>query len=121
MEHLESASTSNFFREEESAEWRNPTYETKIASGGSYIYKSDLDVTEESKTFCQKLPDSAQTVVQDSLFSNDRFKIACRNIHRENGAMVIQDTTWLVVPSAKNLATCGTTNLENLVENVDRG
>ena len=121
MEHLGSASTSGFFREEESAKWRNSAYETKLASGGSYIYKSDLDIREESKTFCQKFPDSAQTVVQDSLFSENRFEIACRNIQKETGAMVVQDTTWLVVPSAKTLATCGTTNLENSVESVNRG
>lgn len=34
--------------------------------------------------------------------------------------MVIQDITRLIISSIKNLATCGATDLKNLVESVNR-
>ena len=83
--------------------------------------KSDLVITKDSKALCRNLLSSAQSIVQDSLFRDDRFETACQKIHNENEAMVFQDITRLIVPSAKNLATCGATSLEHLVESVDRG
>lgn len=108
-------------REEKSAKYRNPAYETELEDKGSYMYESALDITEESKKICQNLLSSAQTIVQDSLFRDDWFKTTCHKIHNENKAMVLQDITRLIVPSAKNLATCGAKILEHLVESVNRG
>lgn len=112
---------SDLPREEKSAKYRNPAYETELEDKGSFMYESALDITEESKKLCQNLLNSAQTVVQDSLFRDDWFKETCRKIHNENEAMVLQDITRLIVPSAKNLATCGANVLEHLVEGVNRG
>ena len=113
---------SDLLNEEKSAQYRSPGYEKELQDkGDSFMYESDLDITDESKALCRTLLSSAQTVVEDSLFRDDRFKAACRKIHNENEAMVLQDITRLIVPSAKNLATCGATALEHLVESVDRG
>lgn len=35
--------------------------------------------------------------------------------------MIVQDITRLIVPSAKNLATCSARHLDPLIENVDEG
>ena len=100
--------------EEKSAKYRNPAYETELEGHGSFMYESALDITEESKKLCQNLLNLAQTVVQDSLFRDDRFQTTCHKLHNENEAMIVQDITRLIVPSAKNLATCGAKVLEHL-------
>ena len=112
---------SDLPREEKSASYRNPAYEKELADKGSFMYESSLDITDNSKIFCRNLLDSAQTVAGDSLFRDDRFQITCQKINNENEAMVLQDITRLIVPSAKNLDTCGVTGLEHLVESVNRG
>ena len=113
--------TSDLPREEKSAKYRSPTYVSELANKGSFMRESDLGITDESKALCQSLLNSAQTVVQDSLFRNDRFKTACRKIYDDNEARVVQDITRLIVPSAETLATCGATHLEHLVESVNKG
>ena len=112
---------SDLPREEKSVKYRSPAYEKELADKGSFMYESKLGITEDSKSLCRDLLSSAQTAIQDSLFSDDRFETACQKIHNENEAMVLQDITRLIVPSAKNLATCGATGLNYLVESVDKG
>ena len=114
--------SSDLPREEKSAKYGSPGYEKDLEDkGGSFMRESDLSITEKSKAIYQNLLSSAQTVVQDSLFRDDRFKTTLSKIHNENEAMVLQDITRLIVPSAKNLATCGATGLKHLVESVNRG
>ena len=109
-------------KEEKSAKYKNPEYEKDLKDiGNSYLCESDLDVTDESKSLCQNLLNSAQTVVQDSIFCDDRFRKACEKIQNRNEAKVIQDVTRLIVPSAETLATCGATSLKHLIENVNEG
>ena len=108
-------------REAKSATYTSEAYETELANKGSFMRESDLDTTDESKTLCQVLLDSAQTVIQDSIFRDDRFKTACLKIRNQNEARVLQDITRLIVPSAESLATCGATCLEHLVESVNKG
>lgn len=112
---------SDLPREGKSAKYKNPAYEIELEGKGSFMRESDLGITEESKALCRDLLNSAQTVAQDSLFRDDRFATTCRKLHNENEAMILQDITRLIVPSAKNLATCGATSLEHLVESVNRG
>ena len=112
---------SDLPREEKSAKYTNLAYEIELESNGSFMRKSDLDITNDNKALCKTLLSSVQTVIQDSLFRDDRFETACKKIHNENEARVLQDITRLIVPSAETLATCGATGLEHLVESVDRG
>ena len=118
---LKTASPSDLSREENMGKYSSPGYETELANKGSFMRESDLDITDESKALCQTLLDSDNTLVQDSLFRNDRFKTACRKIRKQNEARVLQDITRLIVPSAESLATCGATGLEHLVESVKKG
>lgn len=108
-------------REEKSAPYQDQRYETLLATKGSFMGRSILDVTSESKTICKNLLEGTQTYPENSLFRDDLFDATCRKVHSGNEARVLQDITRLIVPSAESLATCGAKNLEILTESVNEG
>ena len=83
--------------------------------------KSDLDITDDSRSLCRRLLQSEQTVPQDSLFRDNLFEKTCQKIRTRNEAMVIRDIGLLIVPSAQALATYGATHLNHLYECVNEG
>ncbi|ORY70392.1 uncharacterized protein BCR38DRAFT_455171 [Pseudomassariella vexata] len=93
-------------REGKSAQYRDQRYETLLATKGSFMVRSKLDVTRESKTLCTTLLKKNTT---------------CQNIHNKNEVRVIQDISRLIVPSAESLATYGSVHLEILAESVNEG
>lgn len=108
-------------RERKSAPYRTTQYTTLLEGKGSYMYKSDLGITKESKDLYQSLLKSKQAVPKDSLFRDDLFEKTCRKIEDRNEAKVIQDIARLIVPSAETLATYDATHLEHLIEGVNEG
>ena len=111
-------------REVKSAKYKTTSYETVLATKGSFMNESEsptLDITNTSKSLCRTLLQSEQTVPQDSLFRDDLFKRTCRKIRTRNEAMVIRDIALLIVPSAQNLATYGALHLDHLMESVNEG
>ena len=108
-------------REEKSAPYRETRYETLLATKGSFMDEDERGIKDESKSVCRTLLESNQTVPQDSLFRDDLFKAVCRKIRNRNEAMVIQDATRLIVPSAQNLAIYGAKHLDILIETVNEG
>lgn len=108
-------------REEKNAQYARPSYTTILATKGSFMDKSDLDVTDASKNLCRMLLEKKQTVPRDSLFRDDLFDKTCRKIQDKNEARVIQDIARLIVPSAETLATYGATHLQHLIESVNEG
>jgi hypothetical protein len=108
-------------KEAKSAPYARPSYTTVLATKGSFIDKSDLGITDTSKSLCRILLEKEQTVPQDSLFRDDVFNKACRKIQDRNEARVVQDITRLIVPSAETLATYGATHLDPLIESVNKG
>jgi hypothetical protein len=108
-------------REAKSAPYARPSYTTVLATKGSFMDKSDLGITDASKSLCRILLEKEQTVPRDSLFRNDVFDRACRKIQDRNEARVVQDITRLIVPSAETLATYGATHLDPLIESVNEG
>ncbi|GAP91523.1 hypothetical protein SAMD00023353_3101350 [Rosellinia necatrix] len=108
-------------REEKSAQYQDQRYETLLATKGSFMGKSKLDVTTESKTICKKLLEKKQPVPESSHFHDDRFDSTCQKIQNRNEARVIQDISRLIVPSAESLATFGSKCLEILTESVNEG
>lgn len=56
---------------------------------------------------------------EKSLFRDDIFRRFCREIEDRNEAMIVQDVSRLLVPSAKNLAIYGDQHLDILIENVN--
>ncbi|RWA07429.1 hypothetical protein EKO27_g7681 [Xylaria grammica] len=110
-------------REEKSAQYQDQRYETLLATKGSFMVKSKLDITTENKTLCKSLLEKKQTVPggSHSPFHDDRFDLTCQKIHNRNEARVIQDISRLIVPSAESLATYGAEYLEILTESVNEG
>lgn len=108
-------------REEKSTQYKNPRYEILLETKGSYMRESKQGITEASKSCYQNLLNADQKVPEDSLFRDDLFKAACEKVRRRNEAIVIQDITRLIVPSAENLAIYGATHLDCLVESVNEG
>jgi hypothetical protein len=78
-------------------------------------------IKDESKSLCRTLLESEQTVPQDSLFRDDLFKAICQKIQYKNEAMVIQDITRLIVPSAQTSRYMGAKHLDILIETVNEG
>lgn len=68
---------------------------------------------------CHQLLVKDQVVPQNSLFRDDLFARFCWKIQDRNEAMIIQDVTRLIVPSAMNLAIYGDTHLDILIESVN--
>ncbi|OAP58973.1 hypothetical protein AYL99_06270 [Fonsecaea erecta] len=108
-------------REEKSAPYRDSRYKILLEAMGSYMKKSELDITKEDKVLCQNLLTKEQTTLKDSIFSDDVFEKACIKFQDRNEARVIQDISRLIVPSAETLATLGAEDLDKLIESVNEG
>lgn len=108
-------------REEKGAPYKNPCYEIVLEAKGSFMTKSDLDITDASKIPCRTLLEAPQLTPEDSLFRDDIFEATCNKIHNRNEARVIRDITRLIVPSAETLATFGARHLDHLVESGNEG
>lgn len=81
----------------------------------------DDEIPKNITNVCRALLTRDQIVPQDSLLRDDLFKKTCRKIEDRNEAMIIQDVTRLIVPSAQNLVIYGGTNLNQLIESVNEG
>ena len=108
-------------REEKNTSYTELRYEILLKTKGSYMDKSDLDVTNASKSICRTLLEKEQMAPQDSLFSDDLFEDTCRMIHSKNEARVVRDISLLIVPSAETLAIRGAKHLKILIESVNEG
>ncbi|KAH6699914.1 hypothetical protein BKA61DRAFT_562017 [Leptodontidium sp. MPI-SDFR-AT-0119] len=108
-------------REAKSTPYTRPSYETVLATKGSFMDKFDGGVGKASRDLCQTLLYTEQTYPQNSLFRDDLFDTTCRKIRNRNETMVIRDISLLIVPSAQTLATYGATNLDPLIESVNEG
>lgn len=108
-------------REAKSTPYKDVRYPVFLATKGSFLDESDLGVTDVSKSLCRALLDKEQTIPIDSLFRDDLFRKICRKIRDRNEALVVQDISRLIVPSAQNMAIYGSTNLDCLVESVNEG
>ncbi|EFW16561.1 conserved hypothetical protein [Coccidioides posadasii str. Silveira] len=113
------APTDQELRDGKSAKYRSATYETVLATKGSFMAEFELEVMERSKQICKMLLDEKQMIPEGTIFQNDRFRKACQKLQSKNESRVIQDISRLIVPAAETLATCGAKNLECLVESVN--
>jgi len=95
-------------REEKSAPYRNASYPTLLKTlGDSYMYQSELGVTDASKLLYQSLLSKEYTTPRDTLFRDDVFHTACQNLQDRNEARIIQDIARLLAPSPESLAAFG--------------
>jgi hypothetical protein len=89
--------------------------------GDSYMKESKLGITDASKVLYQNLLKKEYTTPKDTLFRDDVFHTACRNLQNKNEARIIQDIARLLVPSPETLTAFGAKNLDILVESVNEG
>lgn len=109
-------------RDEKSAPYRNPSYEILLQNqGGFYMDKSDLGITDASKSFCRNLLENKYTTPENTIFRENAFDSACRKLQNKNEARILQDIARLLVPSAETLATLGEKRFDVLVESVNEG
>ncbi|KAF4632378.1 hypothetical protein G7Y89_g5746 [Cudoniella acicularis] len=106
-------------REAKSSPYARPSYETLLATKGSFMGKFDLGITDTSKKLCQTLLDTKQPVPQQSLFRDDVFDETCEAVRARNEAMAVRDITPLICPSAQVLRIFGASHLKALNESVD--
>lgn len=106
-------------REAKSAPYKDARYETYLAAAGGFMDESDIDVCDDSKALCERLLSTTQDLPSHTLFRDDLFKGICRKIRNESEAMIIQDITRLIVPSAENLAIYGAVHLKILKEKIN--
>ncbi|TAQ85109.1 hypothetical protein B7494_g6563 [Chlorociboria aeruginascens] len=67
-------------REAKSAPYQSPQYRILLETKGSFMRKSDLGITDTSKTVCRSLLEAEQIVPKDSLFQDDLFDETCEMI-----------------------------------------
>jgi hypothetical protein len=108
-------------REAKSTPYKRASYETVLATKGSFMDKFDEDIEKANSDLCQTLLYSEQTYPQNSLFRDDLFDITCRKVRNRNESMVVRDISQLITPSAQTLATYSATNLDHLIESVNEG
>ena len=109
-------------REEKSAPYRNASYPTLLETlGDSYMDESPLGITDTSKALHEDILKRECTTPKETLFGDDVFDKACRNVRDKNEARIILDFARLLAPSPESLAAFGATDLDILVESVNEG
>ncbi|KAI9799428.1 MAG: hypothetical protein M1825_004528 [Sarcosagium campestre] len=109
-------------REEKSAPYMNASYPTLLETlGNSYMNKFELGVQDASKALYQNLLRSEYTTPKETLFRDNVFDTACRNLQDKNEARIILDISRLLTPSPEGLAAFGAKDLGVLVESVNEG
>ena len=109
-------------REEKSAPYSNPGYPLLLETlGNSYMNDAPLGPSRSSKEVVRNLLEKDYSTPKDTLFRDDVFPIACRNLENQNEARIIIDIARLLVPSPEGLAAFGAKRLAILVESVNEG
>ncbi|MCJ1461414.1 hypothetical protein MMC07_000011 [Pseudocyphellaria aurata] len=105
-------------RDSKSTPYRDTRYTTMLETKGTFLRDFDYKVPKAITDVCHQLLARDQIVPQNSLFCDDLFGRLCWKIQDRNEAMIVQDITRLLVPSAMNLAMYGDKNLDILIENI---
>jgi hypothetical protein len=108
-------------REVKSKPYQDARYEALLATTGSFMGKSELGITDASKSFCRTLLETEQTVPDDSLFRDDLFEETCEMVRNKNEARVVRDISPLIAPSAEILAIRSAKHPKILIESVNEG
>ncbi|KAK0894599.1 hypothetical protein LTR91_023650 [Friedmanniomyces endolithicus] len=108
-------------REQKSAEYNKPQYETVLATKGIIMEASAGGVSRTSRSFYKELLEREQELPKDTMFEDGLFDTTCKTIRNRNETRVIRDIALLIVPSAEIFATRGATHLQCLIESVNDG
>ena len=102
-----------------SSQYNSPNYEVRLEKKGSFMYTSQLGITDMGRDLCRVLLENEQNFPQDTLFRDDLFNKTCNSIRGRNEAMVVRDITPLICPSAQVLRIYGAQHLSLLDEGID--
>ncbi|KAI9726547.1 MAG: hypothetical protein M1834_008989 [Cirrosporium novae-zelandiae] len=109
-------------REEKSAPYRNPIYSSLLETrGGLHMIKSELGISDVSKSLCHRLLEKKYAVPENTIFRDGAFDEACQKLRDKNEARIMQDIARLLVPSVETLATLGDERFGVLVESINEG
>jgi hypothetical protein len=108
-------------REAKSSPYARPSYETVLATKGSFMSQSELGITDKSKRLCRTLLEAKQLVPQDTLFCDDLFEKICERVRPINEAQVVLEISPRICPSALVLTIYGFNHLKLLNESVNGG
>ncbi|EHA58503.1 hypothetical protein MGG_08683 [Pyricularia oryzae 70-15] len=107
-------------REEKSAPYGNARYSRLLQTKGSYMKKSELDITDASKAFVRTLFEREQNLPTGTYCNDDIFADACQILEDINKTRVIQNISRLIVPSAESLG-LRNKSYKHLIESVNAG
>jgi hypothetical protein len=108
-------------REKPKTPYTRQSYETILATKGSFMGKFDSGVIEASRELYQTLLEAEQPVPQDTLFRDDLFSGTCDAVRGRNEAMVVRDISPLICPYPQLLRIGGGKHLKLLNESVNEG
>lgn len=91
-------------RENKAEQFRDDRYEALLESKSIFMEPPGQDITDIDKNMCSTLLHAQQPLPRGSIFDDDTFKMAFKNLRNRNEARVTQDISRLIVPSAETLA-----------------
>jgi hypothetical protein len=106
-------------REFKSLPYEPASYETTLATLGSFMGNSDKEIREESRKLCQTLLDSEQTYPEGTPFRDEVFGELCQAVRNRNDKTIIRYISPMLVPSVQELFIYGATHLKHLYETID--
>lgn len=106
--------------EDKSLLYRNAGYERELAIKGCYLDEAKEGIVEDSKTLCQILLNTTQTVPENTHFGDDLFYGTCRKLRNRNEARTVENISPLIAPSPETLATYGANELSHLIFNTNQ-
>lgn len=107
-------------QQQKSASYHDQRYVALLSTKNVYMEESDLGITDKSEQLCQNLLNNKQKFPENTIFSDDVFLRACKNVQTANEARIVQDISRLLVPSAETLGLYHD-NLRILKEGVNQG
>lgn len=114
-------------RESKSRQY-STTYELRLQAKGSHMYEYDSHCDADNRKKKEKIKQDCKSLLkrrakhpQDTLFRDESFQQTCDKIRNRNEAIIVQDISRLIVPSAQNLAILGASRLSDLYETVNEG
>ena len=101
-----------------SATYAQKGYQMVLRSAG-VLMDLELDVSDESETFCQNLLKTECRIPDDTLLGDDVYRDTISDLQERNESRVIQDTGRLLVPPVQTLAKVSEKRYAVFVESVN--
>ncbi|KAM3072129.1 hypothetical protein ACMFMG_008589 [Clarireedia jacksonii] len=108
-------------REVKTSPYTHSSYPLHLEARGVRMTRSELGITDASKTLCRNLLETRCEKPSNTLFEDNILEDAIQALQGMNESRVIQDIARLLVPSAETLARTSEKRFDILVESVNEG